>query len=108
MAAEFAVRNSWLKTTDRTARTEPARQGMTKRFERQVDPDGVLPPDELAKRVENARETHMLGMRLKAAKAQRLRKEAALLEAEVTAEDEVTGEAAAAEFDRLNMGIGLD
>jgi hypothetical protein len=94
MAAEFAVRNSWLNTTDRTARTEAARRGMTKRFERQVDPDGVLANDELAKRVENARRAHMLGMRLKSAKARRLRKEAALIEAELAAEDEVTGGAA--------------
>jgi HPt (histidine-containing phosphotransfer) domain-containing protein len=60
---------------------------MTKRYERQVDPERVLDPAERAKRVENARKAHMLAMALKSAKARRLRKEAALIEAELAAED---------------------
>ena len=39
------------------------------RFERQVDPDGVLPPEERARRADHARRSYMAGLALKASRA---------------------------------------
>lgn len=39
------------------------------RFERQVDPDGSLPPDERARRAAHARKAYMSGLALKASRA---------------------------------------
>jgi hypothetical protein len=47
---------------------EPAAHGLQLRFIRQVDPDGLLSPEELAVQVENARAAHMARMRLAKAK----------------------------------------
>jgi hypothetical protein len=43
---------------------------MTRRFELEVDPDGVLPPDELARRVASARSAYQR-LSLASAKARR-------------------------------------
>ncbi|MGR7026615.1 hypothetical protein [Geodermatophilus sp. URMC 62] len=43
LIARLAAQGSWARTADPSARTEPARRAMLDRFERQVDPDGVLP-----------------------------------------------------------------
>ena len=62
---------SWAHTTDREARTGPARQAFLSRFEREVDPDGRLSTDERAIRAEHALKAHMARLRLaRAAKAQ--------------------------------------
>jgi hypothetical protein len=37
-------------------------EGLLRRFEREVDPEGVLEPAELRKRALRARRAHMLGM----------------------------------------------
>ncbi len=63
---------SWSRTTDRTARTEPGRKGFLARFEREVDPDGVLPEGERARRAEHARKAYMQKLALASA-AQRRR-----------------------------------
>lgn len=42
MRARAAAHVSWSRTTDRAARTAPARKAALDRFERMVDPDGVL------------------------------------------------------------------
>ena len=39
--------------------TSPARAAFLTTFEKQVDPDGVLPPDERRRRVTHARKAHM-------------------------------------------------
>ncbi|MDG4668639.1 hypothetical protein [Mycobacterium sp. 236(2023)] len=65
---------SWAKTEDRTARTWPARKAMLDRFECEVDPDGVLSPQERAKRAEWARKAYMQRLALKSAAARRRRK----------------------------------
>jgi hypothetical protein len=51
---------SWSRTHDRSARTRPARQKFLQRFEREVDPDGVLPSDERRRRAEHAKRAYML------------------------------------------------
>ena len=49
--------------------TKPATDASAARFEREVDPDGVLPPDERARRVEHARKAYMVGLAFRASKA---------------------------------------
>jgi hypothetical protein len=41
------------------------------RFERQVDPQGLLPPEERARRALYARKSHMASLALKSARARR-------------------------------------
>ena len=50
---------SWSRTVDRSARTAPGRKGFLARFEREVDPDGVLPEAERVRLAEHARKAHM-------------------------------------------------
>lgn len=69
MSATAAVHASWAKTVDRTARTAPATAASMARFERQVDPDGVLSPVERAKRAESARRAYFTGLALKSSLA---------------------------------------
>ena len=75
MRGALGAHVSWANTENRTARTAPARKAFDGRFEHEVDPDGVLPPAERAKRVENARRAYFLRLALKSAKARRLAKE---------------------------------
>ena len=49
--------------------TEPARAGFQLRFEREVDPEGVLDPDERTRRARHAMRAYMLGLARKSAKA---------------------------------------
>ncbi|ORW51372.1 hypothetical protein AWB90_05335 [Mycobacterium paraense] len=77
MRGSIASNVSWSNTVDRSARTEPARKAAHDRFERLVDPEGVLPPQERAKRAENARRAHFQRMAYKSAKVRRARKNGA-------------------------------
>lgn len=74
LRAQIAANERWAKTDDRSAATAPARAAAVARFERQVDPDGVLPPGERAVRAEAARRAHFLRMALKSARSRRRRK----------------------------------
>ena len=51
--------------------TGPARAAFIASFETKVDPDGILDPDERAKRAEHARKAHFTRLSLKAATARR-------------------------------------
>ncbi len=51
--------------------TGPARKEFLARFERQVDPDGVLTESERARRAEHAKKEYMLRLALKSAQARR-------------------------------------
>jgi len=62
----IAAEISWARTADRTARTRPAREAFLKRFEKEVDPDGKLPPEERARRANHALRAHMLQLRKRA------------------------------------------
>ncbi len=44
LIASIAALYSWARTTDLGARTANSSRAFTDRFERQVDPDGTLPP----------------------------------------------------------------
>ena len=59
------------QVADPAAHTAPARQAFLDHFEREVDPDGVLPPEERARRAEHAKKAHFLRMALLSAKARR-------------------------------------
>jgi hypothetical protein len=61
----------WANNGDRYMATRPAREGFYAKFEREVDPEGKLTPQERAKRVEWAMKAHMQRMALKSAKARR-------------------------------------
>ena len=53
---QSAALRSWELTKDRTARTTNGRIAAEKRFERLVDPDGVMTPAERQKAAQEARE----------------------------------------------------
>lgn len=61
---EAALRK-WARI-DTTAGTRAARAGFMARFEREVDPDNILRPDERAKRADRAMRAHMISLARKA------------------------------------------
>ena len=65
----IAAEISWSRTTDRSARTRPAREKFLQRFEREVDPDGALSPDERRRRAEHAKRAYMLRLAKRAVSA---------------------------------------
>jgi hypothetical protein len=69
----MAAHTSWANTNDRSARTAPARKALLERFEREVDPDGVLPPEERARRADAARKAYYTKLALKSSQARRRR-----------------------------------
>jgi hypothetical protein len=72
--AKVAAHTRWANTVDRTAATAKARQAFADRFEREVDPDGVLDPLERAKRATSARRAHFQRLALKSAQSRRSRR----------------------------------
>lgn len=73
LIASLAAHAQWATEPDRTARTAAARRAFLARFEREVDPEGVLDPIERAKRAENARQAYYKRLALKSATARRKR-----------------------------------
>jgi len=49
--------------------TKPATQAFLAKFEKEVDPDGKLPPEERRRRAEHARRAYMARLALKSAQA---------------------------------------
>lgn len=60
---------SWALTPDRARRTARARSAFLARFEEDVDPDGVLSPEERARRADSALRAHMLNLARRSATA---------------------------------------
>ncbi len=56
---------------DPTAHTAPARKAFLARFEREVDPDGILSTAERARRAEHARKAYFTRLALRSAQARR-------------------------------------
>lgn len=75
LAAAHAAHESWANTADRAARTAPARKALLVKFEREVDPDGILDPAERARRAEHKRKAYYVGLSLKSARARRKARE---------------------------------
>jgi hypothetical protein len=71
MRARLAAHVQWSKTSDPTARTAAARRAFLDRFEREVDPEGTLPPEERHRRAEHARRAHFTRLALASARARR-------------------------------------
>jgi hypothetical protein len=63
----------WANTDDRLKATQPARDGLYAKFERQVDPEGKLSPQERAKRAEYARRAYYQRLALKSVQARQRR-----------------------------------
>ncbi|PXY20300.1 hypothetical protein [Prauserella endophytica] len=74
LRAQIASHSSWANTADRAARTAAARKAANDRFERHVDPDGVLPPDIRAERAASARRAHMKSLALRSSTKRARRK----------------------------------
>ena len=74
LRARLAAHTSWANTTDRAARTAAARKASMDRFDRLVDPDGVLPPAERALRAAHARKAYFARLALRSARARRARR----------------------------------
>lgn len=70
LRASIAAHHKWA-TTDAAEGTKAARAAFLDRFDRQVDPEGVLPPDERARRAQHARSAHFKALALKSAQARR-------------------------------------
>lgn len=73
LIAQIAAHESWARTDDRAARTAAARKAALDRFEREVDPDGTLTPQERATRAKHARKAYFARLALKSAQARRRR-----------------------------------
>lgn len=71
LRSRIAAHTSWAKTEDRSARTARARQASAGRFEKIVDPDGVLPIEERQQRAASAKAAHYLKMAAASAAARR-------------------------------------
>jgi hypothetical protein len=69
--AQIAALTRWAKCTDRTPATAKGRRASRERFERMVDPDGVLNPRERALRADKLERAHMLTMALRSAEVRR-------------------------------------
>jgi hypothetical protein len=69
LCAKAAADASWANTSDRAARTAPARQAALARFERQVDPNGELPEDERQRRAASARRSYFRLLALRSARS---------------------------------------
>ncbi len=70
LRAQKAALTRWAHTNSAEA-SEAARRRQLDRFEREVDPDGTLPPAERARRAEHARKAYFLRLALASAKARR-------------------------------------
>jgi hypothetical protein len=71
MVARIAANSRWAREFHRKEATAAARRGFYRRFEREVDPDGVLEPEEREKRIANAVTAYFTRLALKSAEARR-------------------------------------
>jgi hypothetical protein len=67
--ARIAAHASWANTGDRQGRTAPATASFLARFEKQVDPLGVLDTEIRATMAQHARRAYMLQLAERSAKA---------------------------------------
>ena len=73
LQARMAAHSLHARVANPAAHTAPARRAFLDRFEREVDPDGVLKPEERARRAEHARKAYFLKLALASAAARRRR-----------------------------------
>ena len=70
LVARLAAHSRWA-TADPVEGTKAARAAFLDRFEKQVDPDGVLSPAERARRAEHARKAYFVRLAFKSAQARK-------------------------------------
>jgi len=73
LIARLASNTYWATCPDPSAHTAPGRRAFLDRFERQVDPDGTLPPAERAKRAERAKVAYFSKLAHRSAQARKAR-----------------------------------
>ncbi len=71
LRAKIAAHKSWAATPNRAARTEAARKASYDRFEKIVDPEGVLPPHVRRQLADSERRAHFVKMALRSAQSKR-------------------------------------
>lgn len=71
LRARIAANTKWATTADRSAATAKARRAFADRWERHVDPDGVMSPEDRARAAQNAKRAHFQRMALKSAQSRR-------------------------------------
>lgn len=71
LRARIAAHSLHAHIADPSAHTAPARRAFLDRFEREVDPNGVLPEVERRRRAEHARKAYFAKLALKSAQARR-------------------------------------
>jgi hypothetical protein len=69
LRARMAAHLLHAQISDETEHTAPARAAFLSRFERKVDPEGVLDPQERARRAEHAKKAYFLKLALASKKA---------------------------------------
>jgi hypothetical protein len=74
MANKAGALKSWANTGDRQRRTKPGRDAFLERFEREVDPEGVLPEKQRFERAKLLRRAYMLQLSRRSAQVRRDRK----------------------------------
>jgi hypothetical protein len=74
LRARMAAHLLHAQITDPSGHTAPARAAFLSRFEREVDPDGILDPQERARRAEHAKKAYFLKLALASAKARTARR----------------------------------
>ncbi len=69
LQARMAAHALHARVADPTAHTAAARKVFLSRFEREVDPDGVLEPQERARRAEHAKKAYFLKLAVASSRA---------------------------------------
>ena len=75
LRARMAAHVLHAQVSDEAEHTAPARAAFLSRFEREIDPDGLLDPDERARRAEHAKKAYFLRLALASRKARANRKQ---------------------------------
>src|SRR5829696_6353925 len=87
LRARIAAHALHAQISDEAEHTAPARAAFLSRFEREVNPDGVLDPEERARRAEHAKKAYFLKLALASRKA-RAKKRGKKDEGSETGQDE--------------------
>lgn len=74
LQAKAAAHVQSSRERDRTARTAPGRTAFLQRFEREVDPEGKLPPDVRAKMAASARRAYFTRLSLRSSRVRAARR----------------------------------
>lgn len=69
LRARMAAHALHARIEDPAKHTAPARSAFLSRFEREVDPEGLLTPQERARRAEHAKKAYFLSLAAKSSKA---------------------------------------